>query len=77
MSGSIHTVWLRGSVSWGAEMGPLGLGRARMTTVEQRSRGKGIDTATKGSNAMEKRMQMVTWRVGELSSKMSATTARR
>ena len=55
-------VRLRGSVPWGAEMGPLGLGRARMTTVEQRSRGKGIDTMTKGYNVMEKWMHIGTQR---------------
>ena len=49
-------VRLRGSVPWGAEMGPLSLGRAGTAAVEQRSSEKGIDTAIKGRNATEKRM---------------------
>ena len=70
-------MWLRGSVSWGAEMGPLGLGRAQTVAVEHRSRGKGIDTVTKGSNVMEKRMLTTTRWVGELSGETSVTMARR
>ena len=51
-----RTMSLRGSVPWGAQMGPLGLGRARTSVVEQRSHRKGINTATKGSNATERRL---------------------
>ena len=51
---------LRESVPWGAEMGPLGLGRVQTVVVEQRSHVKGIDTTTKGSNAMKERMQAAT-----------------
>ena len=60
MSGSVRTVRLSGSVPWGAEMGLFGLGRARTAVVEQQSHGKGIDTATKGSNMTEQRMQTMT-----------------
>ena len=60
MSESIRMARLRGSVLWGAEMGLLGLGRARTMAVGQWSHGKGIDTATKGNNMMEERMQAVT-----------------